>query len=155
MELYKYEERFAGLVDNYYLTEGQLQFTGKPKYCIELAKADTDRHCILAIENDQLVTFFVLHDKEGPKIYTDKSNVLLLRAFSTDYNYQGKGYAKHALLLLPNFVRTHFPHINEIMLAVNVANEAAQHVYKKCGYVDEGIRKRDSTSELVIMSYYL
>ena len=155
VKLYKYEEKFDELVDNYYLTDSQLRFTAKPKYCVALAKADKDRHCILALENEQLVTFFVLHDEEGPKIYTDKPNVILLRAFSTDYNHQGKGYAKQALLLLPDFVKKNFPHITEILLAVNVTNEVAQSVYKTTGYVDEGIRKQDSTSELVIMSYCL
>ena len=155
MELYKYEERFKALIDNYYLTEDQLRFTAKPKHCIALAKADRDRHCMLAIEKGEHVTFFVLHNNEGPKMYTDKPNVILLRAFSTDYNHQGKGYAKRALQLLPNFVKKHFSHINEIVLAVNVENEAAQSVYRKAGYVEEKITKQDSTSEFVIMRYCL
>ena len=155
MKLYKYEERFDKLIDNYCLTDDQLRFTAKPKHCVALAQADQARHCILAIENNKLVTFFVLHEREGPKIYTDKPNVILLRAFSTDYNHQGKGYAKKALLLLPSFVKKYFPHINEILLAVDVENEAAQSVYKKSGYVEEGITKQDDTSELVIMRYCL
>lgn len=91
-------------------------------------KEDPDRHSILAIENNNLVSFFVLHEKGGVKPYSNNTKALLLRAFSTDFNHQGKGYAKKTLSLLPQFVRSRFSHINEIILAVNVKNKAAQQV---------------------------
>ena len=140
MQLCEYEERFDQQLANYQLSEEQLCFTKAPAECIALAKEDEDRHSILAMESDQLVTFFVLHENEGVEPYSDHANAILLRAFSTDYNQQGKGYAKQVLVQLPDFIRAQFPHITEIVLAVNKRNIAAQSLYKNCGYVDEGIR---------------
>lgn len=155
MELFEYEERFKEQVENYKLSEEQLQFTGTPKKCIELSRADTDRHSILFLANNELVTFFVLHENVGIKPYSENPKAMLLRAFSTDYYYQGKGYAKQSLLFLPDFVRKEYPHINEIVLAVNIKNITAHSLYKKCGFIDEGVRKIGKKGQLIIMSFYL
>ncbi|HCQ91248.1 MULTISPECIES: GNAT family N-acetyltransferase [unclassified Clostridium] len=155
MELFEYEAKFENTIENYILSDEQLQFTGTPEECVELSKADADRHSILAIENNASVTFFVLHENEGVKPYSKNPNAMLLRAFSTNYHHQGKGYAKKSLLLLPEFVRKKYPHISEIVLAVNIKNVAAQSLYKKCGYIDEGVRKMGKKGELIIMSFYL
>lgn len=155
MELLSYNESFWPFIEQYQLSEEQLEFTGTPLDCIKLAQEEQDRHCILAIDEGKLVTFFVLHENEGPKIYSDNAQAILLRAFSTDFNHQGKGYAKQSLLLLPDFVRNHFPHITEIVLGVNLRNTAAQRLYKKCGYIDEGRRNIGKRGEQIVMSYYL
>src|SRR6476660_1543258 len=105
MQLYLYEESYKHLIEQYQLTEEQLRFTGKPTDCIELSNEDVDRHSILAIEDGKLVTFFVLHRNEGVKPYTDNKNSILIRSFSTDFRHQGNGYAKKALLLVPDFVK--------------------------------------------------
>ncbi len=155
MNLLAYKESFQPLIEQYQLSEDQLEFTGTPLECIKLAKEERDRHCILAIEEEELVTFFVLHENEGPKSYSDNPTAILLRAFSTDFKYQGKGYAKQSLILLPDFVRAHFPHITDIVLGVNLRNTAAQALYKKCGFIDEGRRMMGKRGEQIIMSYYL
>ncbi|UED82405.1 GNAT family N-acetyltransferase [Lysinibacillus sp. CD3-6] len=155
MQLYIFEDNFMQLIEQYQLTEEQLKFTGTPQKCLELAKADANRHSILAIDEGKLVVFFVLHRNEGVKPYSNNENAILIRAFSTDNRYQGKGYAKKALMLLPEFVKEHFSGINEIVLAVNVKNEAAQGLYKKCGYIDKGERVMGIKGELIVMSYEL
>lgn len=155
MELYFYNDGFKNALDQYQLTEDQLRFTSGPKECIKLSNGDSERSSILAIENDQFVNFFVLHINEGVKPYSDNVNAILLRAFSTDFRHQGKGYAKKALMLLPVFVKENFSEVNEIVLAVNLRNEVAQGLYKKCGFVDEGERRMGPKGELIIMSYYL
>jgi RimJ/RimL family protein N-acetyltransferase len=155
MEFYFYEKRFKQAIDQYQLNEEQLRYTGDPKDCIKLSNEDSERHSILAMENDQLVTFFVLHKNEGVKPYSDNDYAILIRAFSTDFRHQGKGYAKKALMQLPAFVRDNFTEINELVLAVNLGNEAAQGLYKKCGFIDEGVRRMGKKGELIIMSYYL
>lgn len=155
MQLYFYNEGFKNTIEQYKLTDEQLRFTGKPIKCIELSNEDSDRYSILAMENDRLVTFFVLHQNDGVKPYSNHSNSILLRAFSTDSRYQGKGFAKKALMLLPDFVNDNFSEMNEIILAVNLKNEAAQGLYKKCGFIDEGVRRMGKKGELIIMSYYL
>lgn len=155
MYLIEFEDEYKDMIENYVLSDEQLIFTDEPKDCVELSNIDSERHSILTIEKDELVTFFVLHEKSGVEPYSNNQQAILLRAFSTDFRHQGKGYAKQSLLLLPEFVRTHYAIINEIVLAVNVKNTAAQKLYKKCGFVDQGVRKMGRKDELIIMSYYL
>jgi RimJ/RimL family protein N-acetyltransferase len=155
MQLYFYNERFKQDIEQYQITEDQLRFTGKPLDCIELSQEDVDRYSILAMDEKQLVTYFDLHKNEGVKPYSDNKNAILIRAFSTDSRHLGKGYATKALKLLPGFVKEHFSEINELVLAVNLKNEAAQGLYKKCGFIDEGVRRMGPKGELIVMSYYL
>ncbi|MDR6120972.1 RimJ/RimL family protein N-acetyltransferase [Bacillus sp. SLBN-46] len=155
MQLYFYNERFKQDIEQYQITEDQLRFTGKPLDCIELSQEDVDRYSILAMDEKQLVTYFDLHKNEGVKPYSDNKNAILIRAFSTDSRHLGKGYATKVLKLLPGFVKEHFSEINELVLAVNLKNEAAQGLYKKCGFIDEGVRRMGPKGELIVMSYYL
>lgn len=156
MQLHFYNEQFRNAIENYKLTEEQLHYTGHPNECIELSNKDSDRHSILAIEDEKLVTFFVLHkSEEVVKLYSNNNNSILLRSFSTDSRYQGMGYATRALMLLPEFIKKHFNGTDEIVLAVNVKNEAAQRLYKRCRFIDSGVRKMGSKGELILMSYLL
>jgi RimJ/RimL family protein N-acetyltransferase len=155
MKLLFYDERFKDDIEQYQITEEQLRFTGSPTDCIKLSNEDPDRYSILAMDQDQLVTFFDLHRNEGVKPYSDNDHSILVRGFSTDFRQQGKGYAKQALGILPSFVKEHFRDTNEIVLAVNLQNEVAQGLYKKCGFIDEGERRMGRKGELIIMSYHL
>ncbi|WP_416361591.1 GNAT family N-acetyltransferase [Lysinibacillus capsici] len=155
MQLMFYEDKAKNLVEQYTLTEEQLRYTKSPKESIALAKQDNSRHAILAMDGNKLVTFFVLHEKEGVAPYSSNEQALLIRSFSTDFYEQGKGYAKTALQLLPDFVRKHFPSINELVLGVNVPNRVAQELYKRCGFVDEGRQAMGLRNELKVMSYYM
>ncbi|MFC7686556.1 GNAT family N-acetyltransferase [Ureibacillus sp. GCM10028918] len=155
MELCFYDEKYKEAIEQYQITEDQLRFTGSPMECTQLSNEDSDRYVILSIEGGNLVTYFNLHQNKGVEPYSKNPNAILLRAFSTDFRYLGKGYAKQALKLLPAFINQHFNHINEIVLAVNLKNVLAQNLYEKCGYVDEGERRMGKKGELIIMSYYL
>ncbi|MDM5248197.1 GNAT family protein [Lysinibacillus sp. G4S2] len=155
MKLKFYEENDVYLIDRYTITEDQLRYTMSPKESIELVKQDTNRHAILVLDEDKLVTFFVLHENEGVKPYSSNEQAILIRAFSTDYYEQGKGYAKAALQFLPDFVLEHFPTINELVLGVNIPNTAAQSLYKKCGFADEGRLATGFNGEIKVMSRYI
>ncbi|MGE7691368.1 GNAT family N-acetyltransferase [Lysinibacillus sp. NPDC097214] len=155
MRLKFYEKKDDHLIERYTITEEQLRYTMSPKECIELVKQDNNRHAILVLDEDKLVTFFVLHEKEGVRPYSSNEQAILIRAFSTDFYEQGKGYAKAALQLLPDFVLAHFPTINELVLGVNLPNTAAQSLYKKCGFVDEGRLVTGLRAKIKVMSYYL
>lgn len=152
MELYFYNDSFQEAIEEYQLSEIQLRYTGRPKECIMHSTTDPDRYSVLAIEKDQLMTYLDLHKKEGVKPYSNNDHSILIRAFSTDFRFQGNGYAQKTLGLLPDFVQKHFPEINELVLAVNVMNKVAQGLYKKCGFVDNGERRMGKKGELIMMS---
>ncbi|KOS68406.1 GNAT family acetyltransferase [Lysinibacillus contaminans] len=152
MQLKFYEYSYNHLVEQYQIMEEQLRYTYSPKDSIVLVNKDADRHAILALENEMLVSFFVLHQREGVKPYSSNNQAILIRSFSTDFYHQGKGYVKKALQLLPAFVQMHFTDINELVLAVNIQNTAAQALYKTCGFIDEGVRSMGNKGELIIMS---
>lgn len=155
MKLHFYNPKFEKLIEKYTLTDEQLRFTGTPKDAIELSNAEQDRYSILAVENEQVVTFFSLHKGEGVRPFSPNDNAILIRSFSTDFHLQGKGYGKNALMLVPELITSHFIGIDEIVLAVNVKNEIAQALYKNCGYIDKGVREMGRTGELIVMSYHL
>lgn len=156
MKLVQYSKIYEKAILSYELSAEQTNYTGIPKECIELSAIDQERHSILLLNDaGECVTFFVLHEKQGVKDYSQNDRAILVRSFSTDFRHQGKGYAKKALQLLPSFLKEHFPSINEIVLAVNEGNIAAQNLYKACGFVDEGVRKIGPKGTLLIMSYYL
>ena len=153
MELQFYNLSYQPLIDSYQLVESQLQFTRHAKECVKLAS--NTRTPILALVDGKLVTYFDLHRKEGVEPYSPNPNAILVRAFSTDVREQGKGYAKQALTMLPRFVKQHFLHIDEIVLAVNVGNGVAQALYKKVGFIDYGERRQGPKGQLIVMSYLL
>ena len=155
MKLFFYNESFQNDMDNYEITEEQLRFTADPKDTTLLVKEDSERFGILAMVEGKLVTYFNLHKNEGVKPYSHNPHAILVRAFSTDHRYVGKGFAKQSLQLLPPFVKEHFPEINEIVLAVNIENDVAQILYRKSGFIDEGVRRMGIKGELIVMSYYL
>ncbi|WP_107925594.1 GNAT family N-acetyltransferase [Lysinibacillus parviboronicapiens] len=155
MQLKFYEDTDKQMIEQYTITEQQLRYTKSPQASIELAKNETSRHAVLAMKEGKLVTFLVLHEKEGVVPYSANTGAILIRSFSTDFHEQGKGYAKEALQLLPTFVRKYFPAINELVLGVDLPNIAAQELYKKCGFVDEGVRTKSFDDELIVMSYNL
>lgn len=51
-------------IQNYLLTEDQLLYTASPREVIKIE--DSERHPILALDDDLFVTFFVLHEGKGP-----------------------------------------------------------------------------------------
>lgn len=52
---------------------------------------------------------------------------------------------------LPLVVKGNFPFSDEIILAVNKENTAAQHVYKKAGFIDKGLRAVGKIGEQLIL----
>ncbi len=116
------------------------------------SKKDHLFHPILSFSNDTLVTFLVLDEGKEKMTYTTNRHALLLRSFSTDSRYLKKGYAMNTLLLLNNFVKNQYPHIDEIILAVNQKNIPAQALYLKAGFIDTGKRIKGIKGELMILT---
>lgn len=137
------------ILDTFTLPTDQEKYTTLPK-----DKDDPlpDRIYPIVIVASKPVGMFLLHDNERVSSYTTESNALLFSAFTINYEDQGKGYAKAALQALPQFVKQHFPHIREIVLSVNLKNEAAFSLYTNVGWSDTGRRIGGPIGEQRILS---
>jgi RimJ/RimL family protein N-acetyltransferase len=149
LQFYKPEFR-RSLISDYVLLDQQRRFTALPGDALEKCEEDPDRHPVVIFYEIEPAGFFVLHGWEGVKEYTDNQDALLLRAYSINLLYQGKGIASASIRLLKPFVKEHFPSVNEIILAVNRSNITAQTVYKKGGFEDRGERAMGREGEMYI-----
>lgn len=96
--------------------------------------------------------FFVLDTGEDKFHYTDIAESILLRGYSIHPDYQGRGIAKTSMILLHSFITKYFPDIKRVVLGVNEANKAAQAVYAKSGFIDEGRRFNGRSGIQIAMS---
>lgn len=119
-------------IQNYQLDD--LTFSSLPETVITNRQAQFNP--ILGMIAEKLVCFFVLDEGEDRERYSTNPNSLLLRAFSTDSREVRKGYALQSLQLLPDFIKAHFPHIDEVLLGVNERNKPAANLYLKAGFID-------------------
>ncbi|WP_251009422.1 MULTISPECIES: GNAT family N-acetyltransferase [unclassified Bacillus (in: firmicutes)] len=145
-----YQPEYKALLSNYNLSEEQQRYTALPVDALEKCDSEPDRHPMIILYGRQPAGFFVLHGWEGVKAYSENKEAILLRAYSINAEYQGKGIASQSITLLGPFVKKHFPNVNEIILAVNHANVVAQNVYKKGGFVDKGITAMGREGEMFI-----
>ncbi|MFV0559310.1 MAG: GNAT family N-acetyltransferase [Enterococcus sp.] len=153
MYLVEYDMQHREAINNYCLTDAMIYFTSEPKENVSISETKRTYHSIVCYANKKLVTFFVLDESSAKSIYTNEPNAMLLRAFSTDTRYTRKGHAKEALTLLPDFVKQQYPHIKEIVLAVNSKNNAAQKLYLNANFSDTGKKARGEKGELLIFNY--
>ncbi|WP_100488312.1 GNAT family N-acetyltransferase [Sporolactobacillus pectinivorans] len=150
-----YSDKYNAQLSHYHLTEDQLNYTASPLEAIKKCKKDSERCPIIILYRGEPAGFLVLHGWEGVKDYSENRAALLLRAYSIDGAYQGKGIATQSLLLLDSFVKKNFPDKKEIILAVNHNNFIAQHVYKKSGFTDTGKRAIGRKGEMFILHKHL
>ncbi len=142
------------------LPKEQLQFTALPLQSIEIALTDPQRYPIVIVAQQKVVGFFVLHTGDGILSYceytdAEPNQVMLIRALLIDSKHQGNGYARIAMELLPAWVKQHFSHIHELLLAVNERNQAAQHTYSVAGFKDLGHRPIGPAGPQRMMHYFL
>ncbi|UIR56273.1 GNAT family N-acetyltransferase [Sphingobacterium sp. SRCM116780] len=124
----------------YPLDEIQSQFT-KSVYqniVVDEILNNKNKFPITILYRQEPVGFFVLDKTADHLLVTANPFSILLRGLSINPDFQGKGIAKQALLLLNSFVKTLFPGINEIVLTVNTNNMKAYHLYLHIGYIDTG-----------------
>lgn len=152
VELQHYKTEFFESLSQFNLPAEQEKFTAMP---LEMLEVTDERFPIVILNNAKPVGFFVLHSSSRVLEYTDNPNAMLLTAFSIDHKQQGKGFAKKGLLQIDHFVKEFFQECNEVVLAVNHKNIAAQKVYEKVGYEDTGRRKIGKLGEQFIFSYSL
>ncbi|GIN62305.1 N-acetyltransferase [Robertmurraya siralis] len=131
------------------LPEEQAQFTSLPNCYHEVTDG---QYRIVILKVQKPVGFFLLHSTNRVKEYSENPHAMLLTALSINFVDQGKGYGKGAMSLLKEFVSKEFPSCNEIVLAVNHKNIAAQQMYRKVGFQDTGKRKTGPIGKQFIMS---
>ncbi len=104
MKLIPYNQSFQTNIENYHLND--LSYTVLPK---EILKDSPEPFFpVLCFEKDQLVCFFILDSGKDKFNYTNDTDSLLLRAFSTDSFQTKKGFATSALKKLPAFAKRTF-----------------------------------------------
>ncbi len=140
VQLENFQTEHLEYLVGYELTKSQLKFTSHPRDALNACEADKGRHPVVILKNGHPAGFFVLYQGEEIPSYTDNPNAILLRAYSISLRFQGQGIAGKSLELLPEYVELNFPQVDEVVLAVNRRNEAAQRVYLRSGFEDSGKR---------------
>lgn len=135
VKLHMYTNEHYEQCDAFILPEEQVQFTSFPTDVVTDAVAHPDKFPVVIKKDELVVGFFILH-LNPPKTHRTHEQSVLLRAFSIDARHQQQGYAKEAMMQLPEFVHHHFPEVTAITLAVNKKNIAAKSLYFKTGYFD-------------------
>jgi len=150
-----YKSEYEEFLRGFNLPDDQVRFTALPSDKIEEAINISEQYPIVILADKEPVGFFILHSSKRVKDYTNNPKALLLTALSINHSQQGKGYGKKGMEMLKEFARQSFPDFNEIILAVNKKNIAAQKLYEKVGYRDTEVRKMGPIGEQLVLSYSL
>lgn len=96
----------------------------------------SDQLFVIETETGQAIGTCGLHDIDR---FNDN---LRLGIIIFDKNYWGKGYGKEVLRLLLGFSFA-ILRMNKVYLTARVDNERAVHIYKKLGFVEEGVLRQE------------
>ncbi|PSL42431.1 acetyltransferase (GNAT) family protein [Salsuginibacillus halophilus] len=136
VKLVSYDQKYEAALKQFYLPEEQSLFSRLPLDKIHEPTQPAKTIHVIILENNVPVGYFALEHGEKRKTYTESQAACLLTSFSIDYKHQGKGLAKKGLQLLPDYINTNLPAINEVVLGVNQKNEPAINLYLNAGFVD-------------------
>ena len=90
------------------------------------------------------IGFFTIDFSNPPVDYQiNDPSCCWLDSFFITIPFQGKGFAKAVLHLLPTRLKQDYPLITSLNLTVNFKNPGARALYLKCGFVDTGTVYRD------------
>lgn len=117
---------------SYKLDDEQSQFTALPSRWFD---DNSTAYKLVILLNQTVIGFFVLDNGDDKDDYTSDTQSLLLRSMSLNPAFQGKGYAKQALLCLHDFLIQNQITANKIVLGVHHKNLNAQSLYEKVGFV--------------------
>lgn len=125
---------------SYRLDGEQSQFTTSIDECINQRKdlEDVNKLIVVIRSNETPVGFFILDNGSDRMELTDNPKSLLIRSYSINPIYQGKGYGKYAMESVENYTKEKYDGIEELVLSVNIQNERAYHLYLKAGFEDTG-----------------
>lgn len=125
---------------SYQLNEVQSQFTTSIDDCVNKRKdlEDVDKS-IIVVESDKTPIGFFILDRGNDRLQlTENPASLLIRSYSINPEYQGKGYGKKVMELVADYVIQQYDSVHELVLSVNLDNEHAYRMYLKSGFKDTG-----------------
>ncbi|MBE2896068.1 GNAT family N-acetyltransferase [Pasteurellaceae bacterium HPA106] len=140
---------------NYQLPPDQAQYTLQPWQWFEgkTLLLESGMTAVSILSDNKAVGFFILDRSHHKLAYTENNQAVLLRSFSINPDYQGRGIALQSLRPqhLDPLIYNLSPQYNEIVLAVNPLNRAAYRLYCKAGFQAVGriiIKRKRSNSVL-------
>ncbi|UUM31795.1 GNAT family N-acetyltransferase [Vibrio japonicus] len=117
--------------------DSQLKYVGTTEEILNNLNGSCIPHIIK--QDCAIVGFFLLDFNYSESYEFVKENSSIgLRAYLIDAKQQGNGYGVKAVMLLPDYVKSHFPDVSKIYLTVNCKNPIAQNCYVKAGFIDNG-----------------
>nr|WP_251047913.1 GNAT family N-acetyltransferase [Planococcus sp. ISL-109] len=136
---------------SYELPADQQEFTSLPQDLIKRDAGNPEKHLVVIRARGEVAGFFELDESSDRKRCSDNPKALLLRGYSVNPKFQGRGIATGSLDALPAFMKEEFTEFNEVVLGVNARNSAAQNLYKKVGFEDTGRRIMGPKGEQLVM----
>lgn len=134
IQLVPYDSKYDQDLAQFTIAKAESAFALLPFAALEdLASGE---YPVVVLHQQRPVGFLRLNQNDECADLAQNANAILVKSFSITERMQGQGIAQAALAQLPNYVHTHFPHTNEIILSVNFQNPKAIHVYQKMGYID-------------------
>ena len=135
----------------YELPSDQLQFSRMPQDIIDRDKENPLKHFVIILAKNEAAGFLELDESDDRKKYSNNPNALLLRGFSVNPKFQGRGIATGSIYALSDFIRSEFPAIDEVVLGVNAKNKPAKRLFEKAGFEDTGRRFMRTSGEQLVM----
>nr|WP_238942602.1 GNAT family N-acetyltransferase [Planococcus beigongshangi] len=129
----------------------QLEFSGLPQDIIKRDRENPLKHFVIINVRNEVAGFLELDESDDRERYSNNPAALLLRGFSVNPKYQGRGIATGSIYALQDFIRREFPDFDEVVLGVNARNKPAKRLFEKVGFEDTGRRFMRTSGEQIVM----
>jgi len=147
-----YEEKYSNAITNYDLPKEQAIYTSYPINALEHIESEQEIPVLILLDNE-VVGFFILDGRTNVNHYTNNRNAVIFKSFSIDIRFQGRRLGEQSLKVLPIFTKKMIADKDEIILTVHHTNIAAISLYRKCGFVDNGVRYAGEHGEELVFHY--
>lgn len=118
------------------LAPDQMDFVASNAESLDEAETDADARPRVVMAGDRIVGFLMYEaDDDEARIYR----------FMIDRAHQGRGYGKAALREVLDEIMG-LGHISHVSICYEPGNEAARHLYRAAGFVEEGL---DEDGEMI------
>lgn len=117
-EIVPYNDEHYEALTSYILDETQSQFSLVPREILDNSEImeNKRRFQYTILHESNVAGFFSLDFSADLQNYSDSANAVLLRALSMNPEFQGKGIAKSAMIMLPDFVKNIFLRLRKLYL---------------------------------------